>query len=86
MLDNLNKSNLNKTYEIQDSRLEGLVVLNFSENQAMITCTEFADLNFMIDVMYINKFTQTFKMNSNGFTDGADTFYVILLEKIKKES
>ena len=79
------KNIYSKTYEINSDRLESLCTLSFGENQAMITCQEFSDLNFLMDICYVEGFTKSYEVTYTytGFDLENERLgvYVILLNK-----
>jgi len=79
-----------KTYEIKSDRLESLCTLSFGDNQAMITCQEFSDLNTLMDICYIEGFTKSYNMKYTytglDLDNGRFGVYVILLNKKNKEN
>jgi len=71
---------MNKTYLIEDSRLENIAKLEFSEDLAMISCFSFNDLNFIFDILYLEKLTKAYDVVS-GYEEGV---FVLILRKLNK--
>ena len=72
----------NKTYHIEDNRLENIAKLEFNKDSAMISCLSFGDLNFILDILYLEKLTKTYEVVS--FYDKG--IFIITLYKLIKEN
>jgi len=81
------KNEYNKTYYIEDSLLEGSVKLEFNttleQKFAMITCTSFADLSSMLDILYIEGLKKIYKVET---TYMGNVFVIILYNKLKGDN
>ena len=72
---------MSKTYHIEDTRLENIAKLQFNKNSAMISCLSFLDLNFILDILYLEKVQEKYSIIS---TYEEDAFIVVLNKKENK--
>ena len=72
---------MSKKYLIEDNRLENIAKLEFNKDLAMIRCLSFSDLNFILDILYLEKLTKAYDVLS----DYEEGVFIIILYKLKKE-